>query len=266
MSAELAADIADMELALQNAKRPNVRAMLSEYLQQLKAERDVGKGINQGAASPTAAQPSPEADRKPTAKAASAPTPAPAPPDLSAGVKVPAKASVSPPPSNPGDEFKTISSFGWDQDEYSADPNFVSVYITSGVDGVGDIKDRVTCDFTKSSFDLKIIGLGSPPRNYRLVKTNLEKEIVPEKSKVIVKKNQIKIKLSKLKQNEFGHAHWSELTAKRPPADKGGDPGADLMDMMKDLYDNGDDTMKKTLGEAMLKSRQNQALGMGADE
>ena len=33
------------------------------------------------------------------------------------------------------------------------------------------------------------------------------------------------------------------------------------MDMMKDLYDNGDDNMKKALGEAMLKSRQTQAAG-----
>ena len=32
-------------------------------------------------------------------------------------------------------------------------------------------------------------------------------------------------------------------------------PSSNLMDMMKDLYDKGDDTMKKTLGEAMEKSR-----------
>ena len=54
------------------------------------------------------------------------------------------------------------------------------------------------------------------------------------------------------------------MTAKRPKIDGDGlkkDPGSDLMDMMKDLYDEGDDTMKKTLGEAMLKSRQEQALG-----
>lgn len=36
------------------------------------------------------------------------------------------------------------------------------------------------------------------------------------------------------------------------------------MDMMKDMYDSGDDTMKKTLGEAMMKSRQNQELGGGS--
>ena len=95
-----------------------------------------------------------------------------------------------------------------DQDSYGTDPNFVSIYITSGVDGVGDIKDRVTCDFTKSAFDLKIMGLGSPPRNYRLLKTNLEKEISPEKSKVIVKKNQIKIKLYKVEGSTVTTSGW----------------------------------------------------------
>jgi calcyclin binding protein len=33
------------------------------------------------------------------------------------------------------------------------------------------------------------------------------------------------------------------------------DPSASLMDMMKDLYDEGDENMKKIIGEAMMKSR-----------
>ena len=55
-----------------------------------------------------------------------------------------------------------------------------------------------------------------------------------------------------------------DLTAKREKLDADGkekDPGASLMDMMKDMYDNGDDTMKKTLGEAMVKSREKQMMG-----
>lgn len=34
------------------------------------------------------------------------------------------------------------------------------------------------------------------------------------------------------------------------------------MDMMKQMYDDGDDQMKKTIGEAMLKSRQ-EAMARG---
>ena len=47
--------------------------------------------------------------------------------------------------------FNPIPSFGWDQDEYGKEPNFVYIYVTSGVDGVGDIKERVSCDFKKDS-------------------------------------------------------------------------------------------------------------------
>ena len=84
--------------------------------------------------------------------------------------------------------YSTISSFGWDQDPFGpqAQPAFVYVYITSGVDGVGEAKERVTCDFTPTSFDLKVLGLKG--KNLRLLKNGLEKEIVPEESKVIVKK------------------------------------------------------------------------------
>ena len=34
------------------------------------------------------------------------------------------------------------------------------------------------------------------------------------------------------------------------------------MDMMKDMYDSGDDNMKKAIGEAMVKSRQNDGKGL----
>ena len=36
--------------------------------------------------------------------------------------------------------------------------------------------------------------------------------------------------------------------------------------MMQDLYDDGDDTIRKTIGEAMLKSRQKQAGGGGGGD
>ena len=104
-------------------------------------------------------------------------TPAPAP----APVKLPTNISA-----NAGGAsaitWTNISSFGWDQDTYGKDPNFVYVYIMSGVDGVGDIKEKVSCEFTASAFDLKIVGLNG--KNYRLLKNGLEKEIVPESSKV----------------------------------------------------------------------------------
>ena len=253
---DLAADIADMERLIAGAERPKVRAMLSDYLNQLRAEQLTRSG--------SAA----------TAAARDAPAPAPAP---AATAKAPAAAQVikpSPPPPAPikmptpatsaesmTTTYTTIGSMAWDQDEYGKDPNFVYVYIMSGVDGVGDVKDSVTCQFTEDSFDLKIMGLNG--KNYRLKKDNLEKSIVPSESKCIVKKNKVTIKMKKVK-GQYGYDSWLNLTAtgpKRTADGKEKDPGASLMDMMKDMYDNGDDNMKKALGEAMLKSRQKEMAG-----
>lgn len=289
--ADLAADMADMEQLLAKATRPKVRAMISEYLGQLRDEYIHRSGADRREpasrpapsvaaygeapkAMPTAASPAPApaAPSKPapapagsskpppaaapaapsTSTSANAPPPAPPPP---APVKLPAAATQD---GQPAITYTTIPSFGWDQDSYGTEPNHVYVYITSGLDGVGEVKDRVTCDFTSSSFDLRVLDFGG--KNLRLRKDNLDKEIVPEDSKVIVKKNRITIKMRKVK-GQYGFDNWMELTAKKPKLDTK-DPSAGLMDMMKDLYDNGDDQMKKTLGEAMLKSRQNPNGGM----
>ena len=50
--------------------------------------------------------------------------------------------------------------------------------------------------------------------------------------------------------------------AEAAPGGKGADPMGGIMDMMKDMYDSGDDNMKKAIGEAMVKSRQNDGKGL----
>jgi len=163
----------------------------------------------------------------------------------------------------PTTQFIPIESFGWDQDPYPG--KWVSVYITSGVDGVGDVKDRVTCKFTCDSFDLQILDLQG--KDYRLYKNNLDKEIDPDQSKVVVKQNRVTVKLRK-KEGRYGTEHWTDLTAKRKRKDKdvADDPSAGIMDLMRDLYEDGDDNMRKTIGEAMLKSRQPKAGAGGLDD
>ena len=52
------------------------------------------------------------------------------------------------------------------------------------------------------------------------------------------------------------------------------DPTAGIMDLMKEMYDNGDDNMKKMIGETMYKQRTGQlgnnkdpmGMGMGSDD
>ena len=40
--------------------------------------------------------------------------------------------------------YSTIASFGWDQDEYGKDPQNVYVYLMTGMEGVGQCKERVS--------------------------------------------------------------------------------------------------------------------------
>uniref|UniRef100_A0AAV1UKD9 Calcyclin-binding protein n=1 Tax=Peronospora matthiolae TaxID=2874970 RepID=A0AAV1UKD9_9STRA len=147
--------------------------------------------------------------------------------------------------------FLEIGRFGWEDEGYGKDK--VAVYIMSGVDGVGNLpKENVTCDFTKSSFDLKIIGLHG--KNYRLVKQHLDKEIDPTKSSYRVKKNRVSISLHKVDKN----ATWMNLTAKNPLKSSKpdtSDPSASIMDMMKNMYDEGDAEMKSTISKAWYESR-----------
>lgn len=159
----------------------------------------------------------------------------------------------------PNLEYNAIESFAWDQGEYNSPT--VSIYIE--LPGVGSVKERVSCDFTSTSFDLKIMNFNG--KSHRLIKDNLEKEILPETSKFIVKKDRIIIKLQKVK-GEYSYEHWAKLTSTKSTKEKEAqkkDPSAGLMDMMKDMYNDGDENMKKIIGEAMLKS-QNERLEKGA--
>jgi calcyclin binding protein len=108
--------------------------------------------------------------------------------------------------------YTPIEDFAWDQGEYNSPT--VSIFID--LDGVGAVKDRVESTFTANGFDLKVTDLNG--KNYRLLKDNLEKNIVPDKCKCVVKNNKIVLKLQKVK-GEYSFDHWNSLTAKKKKDD-----------------------------------------------
>ncbi|CAM9672011.1 unnamed protein product, partial [Ascophyllum nodosum] len=159
---------------------------------------------------------------------------------------------VPPAPRTSDIRYNTVKTFSWDQGSYNSPK--ISVYVP--LQGVGTAKDRVSCSFDTRGFDLKVTGLES--KNYRLIQNNLEKDIVPEESKCLVKKDKVILKLQKTKLSYGGYEHWNDLAAKKAKKTDKSNPQGALMDMMKDMYDDGDDNMKKIIGEAMMKSRQNE--------
>ena len=193
------------------------------------------------------------------AQARTAPASAP-PPSAPAPATV---VSSSAPPASSGLMWTTIQNLACDFGGYSGAK--VTVYIDEGLEGVGAIpRANVTCDFTSDSFDLKVVGLNG--RNYRVVKRNLEKDIDPTASTLKVRKNKVILKLAKV-EGEYGYESWTRLTSTKSKEKKRAakkDPSASIMDMMKDMYDGGDDQTKKLIGEAMMKSREGkQARGSG---
>jgi calcyclin binding protein len=54
---------------------------------------------------------------------------------------------------------------------------------------------------------------------------------------------------------------WSNLSPKKPKKNGSDgkltkdDPASSIMDLMKDLYESGDDNVKKMIGETMMKQR-----------
>lgn len=87
-----------------------------------------------------------------------------------------------------------------------------------------------------------------------LVVNNLDKNIVPTESYHRVKKNRVTIALKKEDKN----ATWMSLVAKGTTNSnkaKSSDPTAGIMDLMKNMYEEGDDEMKRTIAKAWTESR-----------
>eukprot|EP00296_Roombia_truncata_P000832 JP436535.1.p1 GENE.JP436535.1~~JP436535.1.p1 ORF type:complete len:232 (+),score=32.13 JP436535.1:35-697(+) len=148
--------------------------------------------------------------------------------------------------------YTTISQFGWDQEGKN-----IKVYIS--LDGVGSLpSESVTCEFGLHSFDLKVVGLQD--KNYRLYPKNLMHPIVTESCKYTVRANRVVVTLVKQESK-----HWDKLEGKplaTPKPDMGTDPSKGIMDMMKNMYEEGDDDMKRTIAKAWSESQNKQGGGL----
>lgn len=148
-------------------------------------------------------------------------------------------------------KYINIDRFAFDAGGYNS--AFVTLYVP--LPGVGALeKSQIKCTFTSVSFDLIVNDLKG--KSYRLFKNNLEKEINDGKCKYIVKADKIVVKLAKVKGEYGSFDMWNQLSAKKKKDhSKSENPQDSIMELMKDMYDSGDDNMKKMIGETMLKQR-----------
>ncbi|CAI9089718.1 OLC1v1024344C1 [Oldenlandia corymbosa var. corymbosa] len=143
--------------------------------------------------------------------------------------------------------YTTLGSFSWDQDNEK-----VKIYVPlEGVD-----QEKIEADFKKMSVDLKFHDVGG--KNYRCAIPKLHKEIVPERCKVLVKPARVIITLVKASKESWLDLHFKEDRLK-PNLDKERDPMAGIMDLMKNMYEEGDEDMKRTIAKAWTDARSGKA-------
>ncbi|KAJ8638960.1 hypothetical protein MRB53_015654 [Persea americana] len=160
-----------------------------------------------------------------------------------AQVPTPVSVTKAPALTAPALNYITLGSFSWDQDS-----DKIKIYVF--LEGVE--QDKVETVFKEKSADIKFHDVQG--KNYRCAIPNLNKEIVPEKSKVAVKPNKVIITLFKASKGNWLDLHSKEDKFK-PNLDKEKDPMAGIMDLMKNMYEDGDEEMKRTIAKAWSDAR-----------
>ncbi|XP_012228566.1 calcyclin-binding protein [Linepithema humile] len=152
-----------------------------------------------------------------------------------------------------------LNNYGWDQTR-----TIVKIYIT--LKDVQQLpKEAVICNFTDKSLDLRVLGLDN--KNYRLSINNLCAEINVEKSNYKVKTDMIIVSLLKKVAKDWSHVTLVEKMIKEakaptvPDLGEDNDPSSGLINLMKKMYQDGDDEIKKTIAKAWTESQEKQRNG-----
>jgi calcyclin binding protein len=167
-------------------------------------------------------------------------------------------ASTARPPATSTKKYLSFPTILFDAGKYNSP--IVTVYLP--LPGIGQHDPtKISCNFTSSSFDIIVSDYQN--KSYRLLNNNLEKDIDVSQSKYVVKSNKIIVKLGKIKGEYGSYDTWTQLTSKkdkksREASKDSSNPAAGIMDLMKDMYDEGDENMKKMIGETMYKQRMGQ--------
>lgn len=149
-----------------------------------------------------------------------------------------------------------ITNYAWDQSE-----KFVKIYLD--LKDVHKISaDNVEVEFKERSFSVLIKELNA--KNHQMTVLNLLHPIDEKDSYKKVKTDMLLIMLKKKMTKK-----WECLTAvekrskekDKPTMDENADPSDGLMSMLKKIYEDGDDEMKRTINKAWTESQDKKKRG-----
>lgn len=152
-----------------------------------------------------------------------------------------------------------ITTYGWDESD-----KFVKIYVS--LKNIEQVRaDQLICDCTEKSFKLTISN--HCERNHVLQIMNLAQNIKPSESSCKVKAGNVLVLLRK----DIVGKTWGTLTeAQRKEkeakdnkmSDTSGmdtsDPSGGIMNLMKKMYDDGDDDMKRMIKKTWYETQQKQ--------
>ncbi|PAA84642.1 hypothetical protein BOX15_Mlig012469g1, partial [Macrostomum lignano] len=156
-----------------------------------------------------------------------------------------------------------IKTYAWDDSD-----KFCKLYVSEGLSGVGSLgKDAVTAEFTENSVLLRVRGLNGRDRELRIPR--LYDRILPDSCSFKVKSDQVLLSLRKAACNRWefvteherraSEAKKAASSKKAPGADE--DPSASMMGLMRQMYEEGDDEMKRTIAKAFSESQSKRGAG-----
>ncbi|XP_014676250.1 PREDICTED: calcyclin-binding protein-like [Priapulus caudatus] len=149
-----------------------------------------------------------------------------------------------------------LSTYGWENDG-----KFIKVYVT--LKNVHNIpKENVSVEFTETSMSLNVSELDG--KSYNLPIHDLLQLIDPSSSSHKVKTDMVLVNLRKKDgTNTWNHVTKSDVKKTDAKAaapsmgkDAGEDPNKAMMNIMKKMYDEGDDEMKRSIAKAWTEGKE----------
>lgn len=150
-----------------------------------------------------------------------------------------------------------IRNYSWDQSD-----KFVKFYISlKNVQSLA--KEKVVSSFEEKSLQLMVNELDG--KNHQLTISNLAGQINPDSSYHKIKTDMVVIFLSKCEQKQWGGvtAEEVQLSEARKPKMNSDDPNSGMMDLMKQMYLDGDDKTKQMLNKTWYENQQKTLRGEG---
>jgi len=155
-----------------------------------------------------------------------------------------------------------LKDYSWDQSD-----KFVKLYLTGlkGADKLPSDSIKTTC--LEQSVSIRIENLNGKNLNFAINKTC--HKISPDKTYHKAKSDYVVLFLAKhnpgSKWSHITYAEKAAADAKKaedtPKVGENEDPSAGLMKMMKKMYDEGDDEMKRTIAKAWTEGQEKRGSG-----